>query len=184
MKSEPATSRTIIITEEEKKRFAAVQKYMDINGQSDKYFNEQAFIMAQCFKTPIALISLVANEHVEFKGNFGMEETTVVPRDISLCSLAILDPLPTIFNDAGKEACLATNPLVAGEFGLRFYAGAPITTKDGYHIGTACVVDKEPRDFSIEETALLQSFADNVMKELEYRFFIKSVGSSNQDSNL
>lgn len=166
-----------IIPADDEKRLAELNKYAQLNGTPDKYFNEQAFIMAKCFNTPIALISLVGNEHVEFKGNFGMPETTVVDRGISLCSLAILDPLPTVFKDAQKEPCLITNPLVAGEFGLRFYAGAPITTKEGYNIGTVCVVDKTPREFTAEETSLLKDFAQNVMNELEYRFLIKTRSS-------
>lgn len=164
-----------IIPDNEAQRLLELYKYAELNGTPDKYFNEQAFIIAKCFNTAIALISLVGNEHVEFKGNFGMEGTTVVDRGISLCALAILDSNLTVFRNAREESCLIANPLVAGEFGLRFYAGAPITTKDGYNIGTVCVVDKQPRDFTPEEEVLLRNFADNVMKELEYRFIIKSM---------
>jgi two-component sensor histidine kinase len=61
------------------------------------------------------------------------------------------------------------NPLVAGEFGLRFYAGIPLTTHDGHGLGTLCVIDKEPRDFTPEETEILQDLAAVVMDELELR---------------
>ena len=104
-----------------------------------------------------------------FKGNVGMEGVDEVDRGVSLCSLAILDPEPTIFNNALLEPCLLANPLVAGNFGLRFYAGAPITTPDGYHIGTVCVVDKAPRAFSEKEKALLVQFAGSVMSEIDER---------------
>jgi GAF domain-containing protein len=56
-----------------------------------------------------------------------------------------------------------SNPLVAGEFGLRFYAGAPIITPDGFNIGTVCVVDKKPRSFSELEQELLVQFAQSAM---------------------
>jgi GAF domain-containing protein len=144
-----------------------------LDGYPDKYFNEQAFIIARTFNTPIALISLVGSEHVEFKGNFGMDGINTVPRGESLCSLAILDTQPTIFKDATQEPCLLNNPLVAGDFGLRFYAGVPLSTKQGIIIGTVCVVDKEPRDFSENETELLSRFANNVMQELEDRMVLK-----------
>jgi GAF domain-containing protein len=98
-----------------------------------------------------------------------MEDTLEVPRGTSLCSLAVLEEEPTIFEDALKEPCLLANPLVAGSFGLRFYAGAPITTPDGFHIGTVCVVDKKPRSFSEEDKKLLIQFADNAMSLLEQR---------------
>ncbi|MES2568080.1 MAG: GAF domain-containing protein [Bacteroidota bacterium] len=160
-----------IIPTDEDKRLEEVYKYAELNGSPDAYFNEMAFIIAKCFSAPIALISLVGNEHVEFKGNFGLPQNTV-DRGASLCSLAILDSEPTIFTDATKEPCLLTNPLVAGEFGLKFYAGAPITTKNGHHIGTVCVVDKHPRELKVEDIDLLKSFAGSVIRELEYRLIL------------
>lgn len=162
-----------IIPKDEEKRLEELHKYVELNGTPDKYFNEMSYIIAKCFNTPIALISLVGNEHVEFKGNFGMDGVNSADRGTSLCSLAILDLEPTVFKDATKEPCLLANPLVAGEFGLKFYAAAPITTKNGYNIGAVCLVDKEPRDFSNEEKDLLKDFAGNVIRELEYRMVIQ-----------
>jgi len=89
-----------------------------------------------------------------------------IDRGISLCSLAVLDPEPTIFEDATKEPCLLANPLVAGEFGLKFYAGAPLITPDGYNIGTVCVVDKKPRTFSELEQELLVQFSKAAMEAI------------------
>ena len=98
-----------------------------------------------------------------------MEDVERVPRGESLCSLAILEPEPTVFKDALQEPCLLRNPLVTGKFGLRFYAGAPIMTKEGFNIGTVCIVAKEPRDFSEKEKNLLVLFAENAMLEIEIR---------------
>lgn len=148
----------------------AVNSFVTIlNGYPSKYFHDMAATIARAFNSSIALISIVKSEEVEFRGNFGMEETSTVDRGMSLCSLAILDDNPTVFEDATKEPCLLTNPLVAGNFGLRFYAGAPLKTRDGYNIGTVCIVDKEPRPFSEQEISLLNRFAENVMEELEER---------------
>lgn len=61
------------------------------------------------------------------------------------------------------------NPLVAGELGLRFYAGVPLTTSDGYNLGTLCVIDLEPREVTDEHLATLQDLASLVMDELELR---------------
>jgi GAF domain-containing protein len=166
-----------IIPDNEESRIKALNSYVKLDGFPDKYFNEIALIIAQSFNTPIALISLVGSKHVEFKGNFGMDGITTVDRGTSLCSLAVLDSEPTIFRDATKEPCLLNNPLVAGDFGLRFYAGVPLTTKHGLNIGTVCVVDKEPRDFSAKEVQLLSRFAGNVMKELEDRQVLKTNNS-------
>jgi GAF domain-containing protein len=125
--------------------------------------------MARCFQMPVALISLVDRERVYFKANVGMPGIQNVSRGISLCSLAVLQDQPVVFENALTEPCLLANPLVAGEFGLRFYAGASITTGEGYHIGTVCVLDKKPRSFTDLDKDLLSRFADTAMRAIEKR---------------
>ncbi|HVG42093.1 MAG TPA: GAF domain-containing protein [Chitinophagaceae bacterium] len=155
-----------IIPDDDEKRVQALNSYNILHTLPEGFFNNLANIVAQCFDTPIALISLVDKEEVFFKANVGMSGTDYVKRGVSLCSLAILDTEPTIFEDTLKEPCLLANPLVAGEFGLRFYAGAPITTPDGYNIGTICVVDKQPRTFTELDQDLLRRFAVSVMEAI------------------
>jgi GAF domain-containing protein len=158
-----------IIPADDKERVDVLASYQILDTQPEGFFNNLAQIMARCFDTPIALISLVDKERVFFKANVGLADTQNVSRGMSLCSLAILDHEPTVFENALKEPCLLANPLVAGEFGLRFYAGAPITNEDGYNLGTVCVVDKKPRVFSQSDKDLLSRFAQTVMKALEKR---------------
>ena len=68
-----------------------------------------------------------------------------------------------------EEPCLMANPLVQGSFGLRFYAGAPLKTTDGYSIGTVCIVDTKQRFFSKDQIQLLEDFAGVVMNLLSLR---------------
>lgn len=158
-----------IIPANEVNRLKAMEYYDVLGDLPDRYFSNLAYIIAATFDTPIALVTFVKNETVAYKANFGMEGVNAVDRGMSLCSLAILEDDTTVFSDAIKEPCLLGNPLVAGDFGLRFYAGAPITTSDGHNIGTVCVVGKEPRSFSENEKNILKRFAENVMLELEMR---------------
>ena len=158
-----------ISPQNEQQRLEAIEYYDLLKNLPTKYFDAQAEIIAIAFNTPIALISIVADENVYFKGNVGMPGVKKVDRGVSLCSLAILSDEPTIFKDALLEACLLTNPLVAGDFGLRFYAGAPITTPEGLHMGAVCIVDVEPRDFTDDEQKMLVNFAKSVMSEIEVR---------------
>ena len=158
-----------IIPENEQQRLEALKYYDVLKNLPAKYFDAQAEIIAIAFNTPIALISIVADEKVYFKGNVGMTGVNKVERGVSLCSLAILSDKPTIFKNALEEPCLLNNPLVAGDFGLRFYAGAPITTPKGLHLGSVCIVDVEPRDFTDDEQKMLVHFAQSVMSELEVR---------------
>ncbi len=158
-----------IIPGNEQARLLSLQSYNILDTEPEKDFNNLALLVARCFKAPIALISLVDKERVFFKANVGMPGNQNVSRGISLCSLAILENDLTIFEDALKEPCLLANPLVAGDFGLRFYAGAPITTPDGFNIGTVCIVDKNPRSFCDNDKDLLSRFADVAMNAIEKR---------------
>ena len=155
-----------IIPDNEEDRLHALRSFDILDTLPDGFFNNLVHIIAKTFDTPIALISLVDKEQVFFKANVGMPGVKYVDRGISLCSLAILEDEPTIFEDASKEPCLLANPLVAGEFGLRFYAGAPIITPDGYNIGTVCVVDKKPRAFTYLEQELLTQFSKSAMEAI------------------
>lgn len=158
-----------IIPENEELRIKALTYYNLLNNLPDGYFNNLAQIIATTFDTPIALISIVKEDLVFFKGNAGMENVIEVDRGESICSLAILNPEPTVFKDALNEPCLLSNPNVVGDFGLRFYAGAPISTKEGLNLGTVCIIDKYPREFSKNEKEMLIKFAENAMQEIEWR---------------
>ena len=155
-----------IIPQNENERLKALQNLQILESDVQSVFDNIAHIMAETFDVPIALISFVDNKQVFFKGNAGMAGIESKSRGISLCSLAILNDGVTVFEDALKEKCLLHNPLVSGEFGLKFYAGAPLTTKEGYNIGTVCIIDKESRNFSEKKKQLLQRFANMVMHEI------------------
>lgn len=153
-----------IIPKNEEARLEALQSLHQLDTSPEKFFDNVAQMVARCFNMPIALISLVDTERVFFKANVGMPGIQNVARGNSLCSLAILDNAPTVFSNTLQEPCLLANPFVAGEFGLRFYAGAPITTEEGYHLGAVCVLDKKPREFSESDKELLARFSNSVMK--------------------
>lgn len=159
-----------IIPDDEEERLAKLYSYGIVETYEETgSFKHIASMASHIFKAPVALVSFVEEEQVTFVANVGMEDTRRVSRGISLCSLSILREEVTVFENAGEEACLLSNPLVAGDFGLRFYAAAPLQTADGYRIGSVCIVDKKPRKFSAAEQELLQGLATAVMDELEER---------------
>ena len=92
-----------------------------------------------------------------------------IDREPGLCASAILSDDAHIILDASKDARSLANPLVAGDFGLRFYAGVPLTTSDGFNLGTLCVIDKEPRPISQDQIQDLKDLASLVMDQLEFR---------------
>ena len=153
----------------EAQRIEALKRYLISGTSAELAFDNIAKLAVQIFKVPISLISFVDKNEVYFKANQGMGDITKSARGISLCSLAIIDPEVTVYENALKEPSLLSNPNVAGKFGLRFYAGAPITTADGFRIGTLCIIDKKPRDFSKDDAAVLEGLAKIVMDAIELR---------------
>lgn len=153
----------------EKNRLKALRRYKLVNGLPQGYFYELAQSVADTFHTPIALVSVVDKDHVAFPGNVGIPNIEQMPRNISLCSMALLKDHPTVYPDTLEVPELLTNPLIAGDFGVRFYAGAPIITDDGYALGVVCIVDKQPRQLSEKEVSALKSFAETAMQQIKKR---------------
>jgi len=151
---------------------------------SEASFDNIAQLCTQIFNVPISLVSLVDAERVFFKANMGMGKMKEAERGKSLCALAVLDPEVTFFEDALKEPCLIANPNVAGDFGLRFYAGAPLITHDGFLIGTLCIIDKKPRLFSKREEKILSGMAIAIMDQIELRLSALEEIENHQQKNV
>ena len=158
-----------LIPKDEKGRIEALNRYAILDTPPENTFNNIVRLACSIFQVPIALVSLVDEERVFLKANKGMPGVLNTERGMSLCSLAILTDDVTVFENALKEACLLSNPLITGNFGLRFYAAAPLITSDGYNIGSLCILDKHPRKFSESEKESLENLAAIVMDEIELR---------------
>ena len=152
----------------EAERLEAVRRYDVLDTPPDGAFERVTALAANHFEVPIAIVSIVDTDRIWFKSHHGLE-VEEIGRDPGLCASAILQSEPWVLEDASADPRALANPLVAGEFGLRFYAGAPLTTRDGHNLGTLCVIDHEPREFSDRDTATLQDMAAIVMDELELR---------------
>jgi len=156
-----------IIPDNERQRLESLKKYDIIYDEPEPIFDELAALTAMIFEMPIAMINFVDKDKVWTKASQDGESGLNIERGTSLCSLAILKDEVTVFADALKERCLLANPLIAGEHGLRFYAAAPIGTKEGFNIGVVCIIDRKPRYFSAEDQVKLQSIARMVELEIE-----------------
>lgn len=117
---------------------------------------------------PISIISIVDHDRIWFKSHYGLD-VQQIGRDAGLCASPILAPDVYTLVDASIDPRSLANPLVAGEFGLRFYAGVPLTTSDGFSLGTLCVIDKEARPIDDAQVADLKALASVVVDHLEIR---------------
>lgn len=127
------------------------------------------------FGAPICAVSLIDNDRQWLKAFRGME-VDQTPRSIAFCDHAIRADAPLVVEDATRDPRFADNPLVTGNPFIRSYLGCPLKMPDGYIVGTLCVVDRKPRGFSDSEIAILRSFADLVVGELELRTIAFSDG--------
>ena len=117
------------------------------------------------FGVPIALVSLVDENRQWFKSCFGLE-VAETDRRISFCGHAILNKGVLVINDATKDERFFDNPLVTEDPHIRFYAGQPLRTLSGQGLGTLCIIDRAPRDFSDEDIAMLADLAGMVEREI------------------
>jgi sigma-B regulation protein RsbU (phosphoserine phosphatase) len=154
---------------DEDARIAAVRRYDILDTPPDGSFDRITAIAARALDVPIAIVSVVDTDRIWFKSHHGLPDVTEIGRDPGLCASAILGPEPWVLTDAATDPRAIANPLVAGDFGLRFYAGVPLTTQDGFNLGTLCVLDLEPREITAEETDLLVDLASLVVDQLELR---------------
>ena len=167
----------LIIPDNEPERLAAIKRYDILDTPPDGSFDRVTMIAARRFGVPISIISIVDQDRIWFKSHYGLDATQI--SDPGLCASAILSDEPWILEDAKKDIRALANPLVAGEFGLRFYAGIPLKTHDGYNLGTLCVIDREPRAVNEEQIADLRDLASVVMDQMELRLSaLRAVGES------
>ena len=163
----------------EKERLAAVRRYDILDTPPDGAFDRITALAARRFKVPISIISIVDEDRIWFKSHHGLE-VDAIGREPGLCASAILSREAYVLVDASVDPRALANPLVAGEFGLRFYAAVPLTTQDGHNLGTLCVIDKEPRPVTQDEIDDLKDLASLVIDQLELRLAAKlAVDQSN-----
>jgi sigma-B regulation protein RsbU (phosphoserine phosphatase) len=153
----------------EQARLAAVRRYDILDTPPDGAFDRVAALAARFFSVRMATVTIVDEHRIWFKATQGLRGVTEIGRDPGLCASAILQDEPYLLSDTLKDAQAVTNPLVRGELGLRFYAAAPITTVDGYRLGTVNVLDTSPRPVTSQEADTLRDLAAVVMDQLELR---------------
>jgi diguanylate cyclase (GGDEF)-like protein len=156
------------LSNDQQLRLAAIRHLDILDTPPDGAFDRLTQLAGRVFKVPIAIVTVVDADRIWFKSKLGLD-VDEVPLSPGLCASCIMQDDVMVLHDAKRDVLALTNPLVAGEFGLRFYAGAPLKTSDGVNIGTFCLIDRTPRDFGEEERASLSDFAAIVMDAMEHR---------------
>jgi two-component sensor histidine kinase len=163
-----AVGEIIDFPSRERKRISVLRRYDILDSPPDGSFDRITALAAKLFEVPISIISLVDTDRIWFKSHHGLE-VDEIGRDLGLCASCILEDAPWVLTDAKTDVRALANPLVAGDFGLRFYLGVPLRTHDGYNLGTLCVIDQQPREVTDREKSQLADLASVVMDEIELR---------------
>ncbi|KAK7032859.1 histidine kinase [Favolaschia claudopus] len=151
-------------------RRRALYKFNIMHTGPDLNFDRIAHLAKLVFNTKGVLISVVDGEEEWFKSEWGLNKTYRVVRATSFCGHAILQrgDEPLIVLDTELDWRFAKNPLVTGQPNVRFYAGAPLRTHDGFNIGCLALIDDQPReDFTPRQRHTLKEFAAIAMREME-----------------
>lgn len=156
----------------ETKRLAALHRYQILDTPAEQAFDDFAFLASTLCGTPIALMTLVDSNRQWFKARVGLA-VTETPREHAFCAHAILGSEVMVIPDATADERFAQNPLVTSEPHIRFYAGAPLIDVEGNGLGTLCVIDRERRPLTAEQSqtlqTLLQTLARQIISQLEFR---------------
>ncbi len=172
--SDPASTAQSLLAHEAA-RLEALRRYNILDTPPEATFDRITNLAARLFGMPIALISLIDESRAWFKSAHGFE-IQEVQREATICSLALLLNEILVISDTRQDDRLDCNPFVQSEPGLRFYAGAPLITRDGFNLGTLCLLDTEPRDaLSDEQQATLSDLAALVIDELELRLAARKI---------
>ena len=131
----------------------------------DERFDRLTRMARRMFRVPIALVSLVDENRQWFKSCDGLA-VSETSRETSFCGHAILGDGIFLIPNALADERFSTNPLVTNDPHIRFYAGFPVRAADGAKIGTLCVIDREPREFSQEDAVALKDLASMVEDEV------------------
>jgi hypothetical protein len=164
---------SLLIPENEIQRLNSIRNYNVKRALQEPVFGEFVTLAARIFDLPISLIALVDETDVLYQANHGLPDVHVQPRQEALCATAILDHKAVIYSDLSIES----SPLITQQAaeaahakGLRFYAAAPIQMPDQGRIGAICIIDLQPRTFSVGEQGLLEQIASLISQMVAVRF--------------
>lgn len=158
---------------DEQGRLAALQRYNVLDTMPEPSFDRITQLVQSVLNVPMSAVSLIDRDRQWFKSRQGIGDPETA-RGVSFCTHTIQEREPMNIGDALTDARFAENPLVLGPPYVRSYLGAPLSTPDGYNVGSLCAIDTVPREFDASQLAMLSTLASMIVDELELRVIAQS----------
>ncbi|WP_428229568.1 ATP-binding protein [Flavobacterium sp.] len=157
-----------LIPHNELERLAALKRYNILDTLPEHAFDDATKLVSYICDVPIAHISFIDGNRQWFKSEIGVG-ISEVPREISFCRYTIMESEMTEISDTYLNEHFKDDPNVVDGFKVRFYAGVPLTTPDGYNIGTLCAIDHVSKELNENQRNALTIIAKHVVNQLELR---------------
>lgn len=162
----------------ELERLTVLQSTALLDSPTEETFDRFTQLASTILETPVALVSLVDQDRQFFKSSVGLAHpwanTRQTPLSHSFCKHVVQTAEPLSIDDARQHPILKDN-LAITELGVIAYLGIPLTTSQGHTLGSFCVIDSQPRQWSDRETTILQQLAKLVMEKIELRILAKQL---------
>ncbi len=150
----------------ENARLAKLAEFDILDTPNEEAFDRVARLISQIFGVEVGIVSMIDGHRQWYKAVRGLaaKETQITE---TFCRYTMQGDEPLVVEDATLDERFVDNPNVTGGMEVRFYAGVPLRTRDGYNLGTLCAIDPKPREFGAKDVAILEDLARVVMRDLE-----------------
>ncbi len=157
----------------ESKRLQVVDQFEKLNLGQNKELNDLVSLASEVCEVPIALITLMheTKQLIQCKKGIDIKE---ISRKHTFCRYLVPNDV-LIVRDTLNDERFIDNPFVTGELGIRFYAGAPLVTNTGFNIGSFCVADSRPHNFTNSQKEVLEILARQVMYTMELQISLNLI---------
>jgi diguanylate cyclase (GGDEF)-like protein/PAS domain S-box-containing protein len=153
---------------DEHARLNALKSYAILDTPRETDFDQLTRLLAGICETPIATVTFLDERRQWFKSAVGLD-IAETDRAVAFCAHAIAGTGLFVVPDTSRDPLFVNNPFVTGAPGIRFYAGMPLLSSDGFALGAVCVIDRVPRTLTAAQTEAITTIARQVVVALEYR---------------
>jgi len=168
-------------------RLAALQRTGLLDSPPEAAFDRLTNLATKIIRAPVALVSLVDSDRQFFKSATGLAEPwrsrRGTPLTHSVCKHVVATARELVVNDARAHPLLCGNMAIQ-DLGIVAYAGAPLVTTDGHALGSLCVVDIKPREWTDGDLDLLRDLAAIAMREIEVRELLRETEGARRDAEM